>query len=806
MKAKEVRAILGIDRVKLYNLYATGYIGGTLQADGRYEYDEESVLKYKSGVRENYLPVISTVDPGIRVQAAQPLVNEERLTWLFDLYSAGYEIGSQKKMELIDAGFIKESKQRVKLNNGKIIKSIDDVTKELYKREKERKKELAKLVEKDEIDSREWMPLPIEEKNYPDEFIRWIDSINSGFLNRIPYERFNKYVLQSKIWIAKNDLYENCKTRDERWEFVVREKNRIQQNTLYFLDKYVRFKDDKSTGGSRKYIAYDAQQVLLFLTDSGYNLMIGKGRQIFFTTTMGAIMIKKTNFHRSHFIKFITHDKKKGEEIFEDKIKFSFYSLPDWIKCSVSNDRDGLFKISRKIDGKKGTRGGADSRILVGVPNEIEINGGSPTMVLLDEVGMINNLSSMINEVLPTLYAYDYELKRLKLVRQLIGWGTGGDMEKGGDAFETEFRAALNMWSERKFSSGVVPVFFDFFARPGVTQEYYDEQKAIYYEKWKISGQIKFKVQFHQHHPITIEDMFLRNAETIIPLDTLNDHIKRINLLPVKQKPQYGYFEPIYDTSVKLTGYVPFRIRGANFIPTSDIDDRTTTVIVNHPEQKWLNRYYKGTDPIFAKSGHSKFSSAIWDAKENTVSACLNHRTHDYRYDYLQSVLLGVYYGHPQELPEFNVGGEYINMVDELGLYNTLIPQTMLPDYLQMNSAEPIGIGKKAGTSRYITNKLLELMEMHAGNIRVNEFFIQLKTFVRKTTQSGIEVFKVDDPKYYFDDVIDSITYAYIASICFSHLKPINTSESAAKTTQMRYVCNKSTNWNTILVPVEVLR
>lgn len=428
-------------------------------------------------------------------------------------------------------------------------------------------------------------------------------------------------------------------------------------------------------------------------------------------------------------------------------------------------------------------------------------------MILIDEVGMIGNLTGMINEVLPTLYTLDHDTGRQKLVRQLIGWGTGGDMGKGGDAFETEFRSALDMWDKRNYSSGMIPVFFNFYARPGVSEEYYENQKSHYYSKWVQSGQIKHKVQFHQHNPITIEDMFLRNAETIIPLEDINNHMKRIYTLPVHQRPRYGYFEPMYDTNVKLSGYVPFRIKGAVFVPTTGLtDDRTTTIVYKDPEKNWLHRYYKGTDPIFAKSGHSKFSSAIWDAKECTVPACLNHRTHDYRYDYLQSILLGYYYGLPQELPEFNVGGEYINMVDELGLYNTLIPQSMLPEYLQMNSAEPIGIGKKAGTSRYITNKLLELVEMHSRKICIDEFFIQLKTFVRKTTPSGVEVFKVDDTKYHFDDVVDSITYAYIASLCFSHLAPVNASDSAAKTTQMRYVCDRTTNWNTKLVPVEVLR
>src|SRR3990167_1002510 len=43
------------------------------------------------------------------------------------------------------------------------------------------------------ISTDEWKPVKREIQNYPPDFINWIDSINTGFRNRIQYKRFNLY-------------------------------------------------------------------------------------------------------------------------------------------------------------------------------------------------------------------------------------------------------------------------------------------------------------------------------------------------------------------------------------------------------------------------------------------------------------------------------------------------------------------------------------------------------------------------------------------------------------------------------------
>ena len=667
-------------------------------------------------------------------------------------------------------------------------------------------KEYKEEIKKDEhvyvggntIKTSDWKPQHGEVHNYPLDFVRWIDSINTGFDNRIQYKRFNLYVQQAQDWYSENSSINDLITDHEQMDFAIEEIRRIRQNTLYFLSKYLIYKEGVSDAGGHKYKAFDAHRILCFLTDCGYNLIIGKPRQLWFSTTMGGIAVKRTNFFKSHFIKFITENMKKGQEIFEDKIKFAFYHLPEWMKCTVNNDQEGLLRLLRKGDGVKGSIGGVDSKILVEAPYITAINGGSPDLIMIDEIGQIPILPEMVKEGRPTLFAYNHTMNRIEQKRQVLMWGTGGNMGHGGSEFEKEFMSAMEMWRERKFHHGIVPLFFDAYAKPGMTKEFYKQQEEIYL----ANGDDKSRTQFRQHYPLTIEDMFLTSNNTIVPSIKINSCLERIYSLDAMSRCKQGYFEPIYDTSnpYQENSYLPFKLIGTQFIPTEDGDPRATCTIFEHPKEKWINRYYQGTDPIFAESGHSKMSSAIWDSENNTVSAIVNYREGDYRYCYLQCACLGIYYSQDiKDLIEINVGKEYCHFKETYGYYRTIVSNKMLPHHLQTQTVKD-GISKKANTAKYITNKHYEMIASYIDNIFIEEYFLQLKTFTRKTTEAGNETFKVENAKYYYDDVIDAIVYSYICAGCYAHMTPVDISVQEKKRKVKRYVCDSSTNYRTVLV------
>ena len=154
-----------------------------------------------------------------------------------------------------------------------------------------------------------------------------------------------------------------------------------------------------------------------------------------------------------------------------------------------------------------------------------------------------------------------------------------------------------------------------------------------------------------------------------------------------------------------------------------------------------------------------------------------------------------MHYGLPYELLEINIGEMYADYLDSKRLSNKLVPMKMLPQYMQTATNRYIGIHNNAGTGKHIINKLIELLDVYKGNIYIREFYIQLKTFVEKLTPGGKSRFQAQDLKYYFDDVIFAIIYAYLAAECYAHLTPRTTEEAKKKKKRKtRWVRDKNNN------------
>jgi hypothetical protein len=373
-------------------------------------------------------------------------------------------------------------------------------------------------------------------------------------------------------------------------------------------------------------------------------------------------------------------------------------------------------------------------------------------------------------------------------------------MKKGGAAYEVEFKATLKAWRERNFKYGIIPLFFDAFARNGMTKEMYDSEKKAYYAK----GQ---KTKFHQHLPITIDDMFIRDSKSILPIDECNKHLSRIYNLKGSDQVQYGYFEPVYDsTQPTPDGHFPFKIKDATWIPSEGMEDeRTTTCIFKHPPsgELWKYRYYQGIDPINSETGHSKMSGAIWDAHENTISSVVFWRIRDYKECYLQCILQGIYYdretkmGVP-ELIESNIGANYQDVEEMLGFGRRQVPNKALPPWLQTPSSSWWGIGNRANTAGKITNQIIEMIESYASNIFIPWLFLQLKTFVEKDLKSttGRQTrYQASDMRFDYDDAIFSSVFAYINAKAHSKYEPEKVEGKGVEKYEIRYVQTPETNF-----------
>jgi hypothetical protein len=743
---------------------------------------------------------LSEEKPKIKIHKNK-VVTDNHLNFLFELHTAGVTL-SQEELQLVkDAGYFEDTTKEA-------LPVFEEINPYATSAKTEEQKSIDEKVEivdengseihsarKEEIQVSEWMPASTTE--HTKEFIDWISSINIyGFSKRKSYTLLNLYRQQAYTWISENKSLSDFDDEGEREDYMLSEIGRCRDNTLYFANKYGYYKDGNAENGEAKFIAAKAHEIMFYLNDAGYSQAITKGRQMAATTTQMICDLKDVVFKRNYFMKFITEDKEKAQEIFEDKLKFPFSKLPEWMRPSVLNDRENFFKIG--IRDEKGDREGVNSSIRVVAPKTTAISGGAPNKAKIDEAGNIGILSKMIEDQRPTMLWYNPATKKIQVKRQLIFWGTGGELEKGGKAFETEFMAIWNAWQENNFSSCIVPIFFDWTARPGIKQEDYDREKKVAYSK--VGPEAKESiVKFHQTMPITLSDVFKTTGKTLVDEEFISSNKRRISDAFVsfnkegKSLTKRGFFEPIYDESQPNNehAYLPFKIIDANFIPTEDFDPRATVTIFMEPNKKWVNRYFQGTDPIMSDSGVSEFASAIWDKSGKTIPAIVSFRSNDPNEAYLQSTLLGLYYDvskygktSVKELIESNIGPPYTQFKKTHGFEDCMIINTELPDYLVNHSNKNTGIGidNKNPRTSIIINKLHEMISGYANYIYIERIFTQLETFVCTMTASGNETWGPSNKKYFRDDILFACVYAYICGECVcDQLIPMDDSKSKTK-------------------------
>ena len=663
------------------------------------------------------------------------------------------------------------------------------------------------------IKQKDWMVT--DRINHSKEFVDWIDSINLSYPDIKPYKNFNLYCQQAEDWYAENSSVTDFHTIDDQEFYMLQEYDRCSENTYYFVLKYGYMKEGDSDAGRVKYNITERhlhQRILFFMYDSGYSLMIGKPRQGGYTTAFGFCAVKSTVFQSNHFLKYIAQSDAKTVEIFEDKIKYPFSQLPEWMKPLVANERDNIFRLGKKE--KKGDVSGLNSKVEVVPPNKNAINGGAPQKVLVDEIGMIGILTEMVNEARPALFWINPKTKVFEMKRQLIMFGTGGATDLGKGAFEREWNRVYGLWNDRKFESGIIPLFFNWKTR--VTQEEYEKEKEYYYGGGRSSTENvdleTSKIQFHQHYPSSQADMFLTTVKTLINRDTIEDRLKSIRYIPHEKKAIHGYFQPIFDTSRPVENQdVPYKIVGSEFIPCDPNDDLATSVIKDMPDHNWINRYYQGTDPISNDTGVSKMASAIYDSATNSISALVNfRRQNDPKSSFLQCTLLGLYYDRTMtcgvpELLEYNIGLAYSEYLTAKGFDQRLIFNTELPDIFATGSNH-YGIKNYGGHTKYIIYKMNELFGTYGGNINIDTFWNQLKTFICKPTQKGGETWEAIDKRYFYDDALFGSTYAYIASLCYPERIPKNTKEDSPQSKKYIWVREYDSNYNLKLVRKTVNR
>jgi len=689
------------------------------------------------------------------------------ISYYLNLHQTGIELDQRGRNILIEAGFIHQpvynDNAETTEQTGSFHISIEAVEKEF----KDRK-----------ITKADWLAHDGNPLLPNEQFIEWVDSQLKGMSHCVYNRQYAIYKLQAKRWLADKRRFHDCQTPDDERRFIIRERNRCVTNSLYGLNRYLWMKEGEDESGELKYIAWENQAIVLWVLDCGFSTIMGKLRQTGFSTIMLARTEMRARLKKNFFIKFIAESKDKAEEIFDSKLKYAYTKQPEWFKPTVHNDTSRKFSYKKILE--KGTITGGNSSVEVVAPTKTAINGGQPNEVLIDECGNIAILTSMLNEGRPALFWLNPETKEWEMKRQVTCFGTSGDMDKGKGNFEREYMAAVEAWKERDFRHGLVPIFIDCFSKPGITKEKYEEEKRFYYRKQRLPGdRTDPKIQFHQHYPASIEDMFLKSNETLIPIGEIVEHVNDIYRLPEDQQPMYGYMEPIYDQTIETPDlYFPYRVIGASFRPVRHDSEIATVIVRKPPQEGWRNRYFQGTDPISSTTGNSDMASGIKDSLANEIVAIMKHRTRDHQYCFAQATLLGIWYD-PKipELIESNIGQTYIDW-KKLHRFTNIVRNDRLPKHMQV-STHGEGISKKSHNANYILNKTRELVEGGAI-IEIPQFWLQMKTYVQKVSPIGYVSYATENPNMYRDDVIDGVTYSHICAEIYANRPPENIHETKA--------------------------
>lgn len=382
----------------------------------------------------------------------------------------------------------------------------------------------------------------------------------------------------------------------------------------------------------------------------------------------------------------------------------------------------------------------------------------------------------------------------------IVTHNTGGEMDKGGKSYEDDYMNLIKSWKERKFESGIIPIFLNWTSRPGITREHFEKEKKAYTTAGADSEDRL--VQFRQTYPTIIEDMFLTSHKTLLSVEFINRSIERIQREPHEMRSKYGFFEPVFDYNSPSdeNSDVGFKITDAIFTECEEGDPRVSTIMFMTPYRNYIHRYYSGIDPVSSDNGFSLMSNSIWDNHFKTFACCVNYRDSNHKYTFLQNLLANLYYNASDRLKmiptlvEANIGQAFVDYADYKGLINSFVMRTELPQILQ-GGQNIIGLDNRGNRNRVIINKMYELFSSFGDRIYIREYFEQLRTFTCTTTTSGQDTWGTSDKRKYFDDMLFSGTFAYICSLCYDHLEPREIKSESDKYV-IRYPLTRDRNGN----------
>lgn len=647
-----------------------------------------------------------------------------------------------------------------------------------------------------EITKQMWRPR--DPRKMDAEFKRFINSHIPQFDQIIPYKEFYLYCEQARRWLEDTRTIADIDPL-ERVQYKWQELDRVSENKLYGLNKYVSIKEDGFIGGRRKFEASTPQALLAFLVDRGNSFELVKGRQAAITSTMLAMAALESVVRNAFSCVFLVHKKDgTGKPLFRNKFQSTFQHLPQWMIGEVDVAK-GFSTESAIIDFDPATekirkgRDVAEVRLLSS-EDSMNINGQTPTWSLFDESQNVPTFQLLKGEIDPTMYQFSMSTGRMELMRQCFAWGTGSSNNTGNGSFENDYKGLLETWQSGEETDGWIPVFMDWTCRPGMSREFYSMQRRKYLqgktEETKGLNSTERLALFKAHYPSAPDDAFMTSHKTVVPMEIIIKQQNRIQAECIARGlgPIPGRFEAIWDQSITLPEGSGFQhpVKGVRWVPSLPDDIEAPILMFMPPDNAYAHRYFQGTDPIQNDGGFSRFSSAIWDSVGRVTESgsfapgpvcVLNARTTFAAELFMQSALMGMYYRNYgqkacRELVEINVGHRYADFKCSavLNLRDSLMTRhELLPKYKIGQASNVYGIdlkGGKGSRKEMLYGDLTDLVRAYGHNIWYMPFWSQLRNISVESDSDGAVKWGTRNKNVYNDDLVYAIAYAELCSRC----------------------------------------
>lgn len=209
--------------------------------------------------------------------------------------------------------------------------------------------------------------------------------------------------------------------------------------------------EDKETHATHLFTWYDCQYEVAWHLICGHWLWILKARQLGMTTLLGAYATWLTTFYNSRVISVMNQEKEYAED-FLDRVRFAQDRLPKWMR--PVRTVDNVTKIEMNRAGH-----GCAVRSFASTANAARSTSGD--LVIFDEAAFHRFLKKSMRAAEPTVEASG---------GQIVGLSTSAGPQ--GQFYKT--------WEAcQGGKSKYTPIFYDWRARPGRTDEWYKTEKEL---------------------------------------------------------------------------------------------------------------------------------------------------------------------------------------------------------------------------------------------------------------------------------------------------------------------------------------